>query len=108
MSMGGETYLLSAMGDLRKAASGYRDADLGDRIVVAEGLDVQHVGDLQRERLQRPAEIALRDAVDAVAELPEVPDPVDHAVMRPEDRIECRCRDAPHVAELGRLVRVPA
>src|SRR5215203_6883454 len=81
----------------RSATSSSRGGGRG-RVVIAELGDVEGVADRQRERGERAIEEGAGQGGSRVAQLPEVPGPVDHAVVGPEDRVIRRGVDAFHRA----------
>src|SRR5216684_6014408 len=67
-------------------------------VLVSETIDIEHVAYPHVKRRQGFILVVVRYVVDAVLKLPQIPDAVDHAVVRPEDRVESCPSHLPHVA----------
>src|ERR1700722_18503670 len=65
-------------------------------VFIAELVDIKCLRDGQWEALQRLGERDSADAAVRIAELPEIPEPVDHGVVCPEDGIVGRERHDAH------------
>src|SRR3954447_7458975 len=67
-------------------------------IFIAETMNVEHVSHSKWERSQRLVHVIRRHVLHAMPQLPQIPDPIDHAVVRPENRIESGEHNRSHIA----------